>query len=101
MPLHRRPARHWLVVLFAILIGFTAVSSCSPGAKLLLSGGEKVRNLPHTPPSGPLVIIFAFDGVGYHELGKALESGHAPNLQKLLGKSHGNGLYEHAWSAPN
>lgn len=99
MPHHRRPARH--VVLFAILIGFSAVVSCSPGAKLLLSGGERVRSLPHAPPSGPLVLIFAFDGVGYQELGKALESGHAPNLEKLLGKSHGNGLYEHAWSAPN
>ena len=101
MPLHRRPARHRFVVLFAILIGFTAVVSCSPGAKLLLSGGEKVRNLPHAPASGPLVLIFAFDGVGYHELGKALESGNAPNLAKLLGKSRGDGLYEHAWSAPN
>lgn len=89
------------MVLFAILIGFSAVVSCSPGAKLLLSGGERVRSLPHAPPSGPLVLIFAFDGVGYQELGKALESGHAPNLEKLLGKSHGNGLYEHAWSAPN
>jgi hypothetical protein len=101
MPLHRRPARHRLVVLFAILLGFTAVFSCSPGAKLLLSGGEKVQALPHAPPSGPLVLIFAFDGVGYHELGKALESGRAPNLEKLLGKSRGEGLYEHAWSAPN
>ena len=89
------------MVVFAILIGFTAASSCSPGAKLLLSRGEKVRNLPHAPPSGPLVLIFAFDGVGYHELNKALESGHAPNLEKLLGQSRGNGLYEHAWSAPN
>src|SRR5215472_8551269 len=101
MPLHRQPARHRLVVLFAILIGFTAVFSCSPGARLLLSGGEKVRTLPHAPPNGPLVLIFAFDGVGYHELGKALESGHAPNLEQLLGKSRGDGLYEHAWSASN
>ena len=101
MPLHRRPARHRPAVPFAILVGFIAVASCSPGAKLLLSGGEKVRTFPHAPPSGPLVLIFAFDGVGYHELGKTLESGHAPNLEKLLGKSRGNGLYEHAWSAPN
>src|SRR5215469_11205136 len=101
MPLHRQPARHRLVVLFAILIGVTAVFSCSPGARLLLSGGEKVRTLPHAPPNGPLVLIFAFDGVGYHELGKALESGHAPNLEQLLGKSRGDGLYEHAWSASN
>jgi hypothetical protein len=101
MPFQRRPARHPLVVLFAILIGVTAVISCSPGVKLLLSGGEKVRNLPHAPPNGPLVLIFAFDGVGYHELGKALESGSAPNLEKLLGRSRGEGLYEHAWSAPN
>src|SRR5215469_452169 len=101
MPFQRRPAGHPLVVLFAILNGVTAVISCSPGVKLLLSGGEKVRNLPHAPPSGPLVLIFAFDGVGYHELGKALQSGSAPNLEKLLGKSRGEGLYEHAWSAPN
>jgi hypothetical protein len=101
MPLRRRPARYWHAVVFAILIGSTAVYSCSPSAKLLLSGGEKVRNLPHTPPSGPLVLIFAFDGVGYHELNKALESGRTPNLEQLLGKSRGDGLYEHAWSAPN
>ena len=101
MPAHRRPARHRLVVVFAILIGFTAVSSCSPGARLLLSRGERVRNLPHAPPSGPLVLIFAFDGVGYHELNKALESGHTPNLEQLLCKGRGDGLYEHAWSAPN
>src|SRR5215831_8706094 len=101
MPPHRRPARHRFAVLFAILIGLTAASSCSPGAQLLLSGGEKVRNYPHTPPSGPLVLIFAFDGVGYHELNEALESPGTPNLVQLLGKSRGEGQYEHAWSAPN
>ena len=60
-----------------------------------------MRNLPHTPPSGPLVLIFAFDGVGYHQLQDALDSGHAPNLTQMLGARRGDGLYEHAWSAPN
>ncbi len=101
MPLLRRASRHLRAVLLAILIAFTAVWSCSPAAKMVLNGGEKVRNLPHTPPTGPLVLIFAFDGAGYHELTKAIGSGHAPNLQGLLGKSRGNGVYEHGWSAPN
>jgi hypothetical protein len=48
-----------------------------------------------------LVLIFAFDGVGYHELNEALESPGTPNLVQLLGKSRGEGEYEHAWSAPN
>src|SRR5262245_28688897 len=101
MPRHPRPARHRFAVLFAILIGLLAASSCNTRAPLACSGGEKVRNYPHTLPSGPLVLIFAFDGVGYHELSKALESGHTPNLEQLLGKSRGDGLYEHAWSAPS
>ena len=87
--------------LAAILLAIIAVSSCSPAAKLLLNGGEKVRDLSHTPPNGPVVLIFAFDGAGYDQLKKAIDSGDAPNLQGMLGKSRGNGLYEHAWSAPN
>ena len=98
---HRRPPRHWVAIVCATLIAFAAAWSCSPAAKLVLSGGEKVRDLQHTPPSGPLVLIFAFDGVGYHQLQDALDSGHTPNLAGMLGARRGNGLYEHAWSAPN
>src|SRR5208282_3251362 len=85
--------------LAAILLAIIAVSSCSPAAKLLLNGGEKVRDLSHTPPNGPVVLIFAFDGAGYDQLKKAVDSGDAPNLQGMLGKSGGNGLYEPAWSS--
>ena len=92
--------RH-LAISIALVATVAALWSCTPSTRLVLNGGEKVRNLPHTPPEGPLVLIFAFDGVGYHELTKAIDSGQAPNMQNMLGKPLGNSLYAHGWSTPN
>ena len=76
-------------------------TSCS-SAKLLLAGGEKrVRHKLRQPQPGPYVLIFAFDGVGYDQLMKAINSGKAPAMAKMLGKEEGQGLYEHAYSLPN
>jgi hypothetical protein len=76
--------------------------SCTPATKLLVQGGEKKATpVAHPAPPGPRVLIFALDGVGYDQLLTALRSGKAPNMAGLLGREQGEGLYEHAYSAPD
>jgi hypothetical protein len=79
-----------------------AIGSCTPTTRLLFHGGERrAVRVPHPAQPGNNVLIFAFDGVGYDQLMAALQSGKAPNLSGLLGADHGNGVYEHAYSAPD
>ncbi len=77
------------------------LAGCS-ATKLLFQGGEKqVRHHLRPVEPGPYVLIFGFDGAGYDQLTKAINSGSAPNLHAMLGKKQGGGVYEHAYSAPN
>ncbi|HEY2106091.1 MAG TPA: alkaline phosphatase family protein [Candidatus Binataceae bacterium] len=82
---------------------FLLIGSCTPVTRLLVQGGEKQATpVPHPPaPPGPHVLIFAFDGVGYHQFVEVIQSDQAPNLSGLLGRDLGDGLYQHAYSAPN
>jgi Type I phosphodiesterase / nucleotide pyrophosphatase len=79
-----------------------AIGSCTPVTRMAIRGGERpaVRT-PHPVTNGPRVLIFAFDGAGYNQLMAAINSGKAPNLRGLLGEDRGNGVYEHAYSAPD
>ena len=80
---------------------FLPLASCS-SAKLLLSGGEKqVKHHLHPLEPGPYVLVFAFDGVGYGQLMAAVNSGKIPTMAAMLGKSEGDGVYEHAYIVPN
>ena len=79
------------------------LASCTPATRLLFSGGEKqVKQHLRPVEPGPYVLVFGFDGAGYDQLMEAIQSGNAPNLHELLGKKLGDdGVYEHAYSAPN
>ncbi len=69
---------------------------------MAVNGGERpATRTPHPVTEGPHVLIFAFDGVGYHQLMDAINSGKAPNLSGMLGADEGNGVYAHAYSAPD
>src|SRR5215469_11131284 len=91
---------HVLLLLFIAPI-FLLLGSCTPTTKMLVQGGERpATGEEHPPSSGPHVLIFGFDGAGYDQLMAAIKSGNAPNLSGLLGADLGNGIYEHAYSAP-
>jgi hypothetical protein len=95
-----RIRRTLLLILMATL--FIALGSCTPTPKMLMRGGERpATEEQHPPSSGPHVLIFGFDGAGYNELMVAIRSGSAPNLSGLLAGDLGNGVYEHAYSAPD
>ncbi len=90
-------------VRFAVLVAILsfALLSCSPAKLVLNRGEEHPHPLPRVTEPGPNVLIFGFDGTGYNQLNEAIKSGRAPNLQALLGKNLGGGLYEQAYSAPD
>ena len=63
------------------------LASCS-SVKLLLNGGEKqVKHHLRPAEPGPYVLIFAFDGAGYDQLMEAINSGKAPAMAGMLGKT--------------
>lgn len=98
--------RHKLVSILlrcalVLACSFLPLTSCS-SVKLLLSGGEKqVKHHLHPLEPGPYVLVFAFDGVGYGQLMQAVNTGKIPTMAAMLGKSEGDGVYEHAYIVPN
>ena len=88
--------------LASTCIAILTLASCS-SVKLLMSGGEKqVKHHLHPLEPGPYVLVFAYDGVGINQLMEAINSGKAPAMAAMLGKSEGSGgLFEHAYSVPN
>jgi hypothetical protein len=98
--------RHKLVsillrcALVSACVALSTLCSCS-AAKFLLHGGERAKKNIRPDQPGPYVLIFAFDGAGYDQLMEAINSGKAPAIAGMLGKSEGGGLYEHAYSVPN
>jgi hypothetical protein len=71
-------------------------------AELLAEEGERVLREPLRPVRGaPRVLVFALDGVGEDELLDAVASGRAPQLATLLGRSLGDGVFEHGYAATN
>jgi hypothetical protein len=63
--------------------------------------GERDKSHIRPDQTGPYVLIFAFDGAGYDQLMEASNSGKAPAMARMLGKSKGGGLYEHGYSVPD
>jgi len=53
------------------------------------------------PPHALHVPIFALDGVGDDQFTEATRPGASPNVDALLGKPVGGGVYEHGYSIPN
>jgi Type I phosphodiesterase / nucleotide pyrophosphatase len=100
-----RPNRiHLILVRLALAATGAAIlnlTACT-ATRMLLTGREKqVKHHLRPVEPGPYVIVFGFDGAGYDQLNEAIQSGKAPNLQAMLGKHIDDGVYEHAYSAPN
>jgi len=91
------------ITLTIIAIASSFLLSCSEVIELVGQGGEKpLRNAELPPPStGPRVLLFALDGVGYDQLMEALHSGQFLHLQTLLGTEKQDGLFEHGYAVPN
>ena len=51
-------------------------------------------------PNGPRMIIFALDGAVPAGMMEGIKSPHMPAISGVLGKDEGNGLFEHAYAAP-
>jgi hypothetical protein len=66
------------------------------------TGGEQKMSPVAVPasPNGPRMIIFALDGAVPAGLMAAVKSNQLPNISGLLGKDEGNGMFEHAYAAP-
>jgi hypothetical protein len=92
--------RRCALILISMCVALSILSACST-AKFLLHGGERDKSHIRPEQTGPYVLIFAFDGAGYDQLMEAINSGKAPAMAIMLGKSEGAGLYEHAYSVPN
>jgi Type I phosphodiesterase / nucleotide pyrophosphatase len=86
--------------LIATCVALSLLAACS-SVKFLLHGGERDKSHIRPEQPGPYVLIFGFDGAGYDQLMEAINSGKAPAMAAMLGKSEGGGLYEHAYSVPN
>jgi type I phosphodiesterase/nucleotide pyrophosphatase len=91
------------------LLGYLSVfamilwlGSCALVFDTIRTGGEKKLDpaAPPTSDSGPRVIIFALDGTNQAQLMQAIRTGKMPNLAGLLGKEAGQGLFQHAYAAP-
>jgi len=101
-----RPNRITIILIRLALAATGAaifnLAACTPATKLFFQGGEKqVKHHLRPVEPGPYVLVFGFDGAGYDQLMEAINSGSAPNLYAMLGKKQGDGVYEHAYSAPN
>jgi len=86
--------------LVSTCVALSLLTSCTT-VKFILHGGERAKKHIRPEQPGPYVLIFAFDGAGYDQLMEAINSGKAPAMAGMLGKSEGGGLYEHAYSVPN
>jgi Type I phosphodiesterase / nucleotide pyrophosphatase len=87
----------------AVAAGLLLFSACLLITHSIKTGGEQKLAKAAPPPRrhGPHVIIFALDGAVPDRLMEAIHSGDAPNVARLLGKDEGDGLFEHAYAAPN
>ncbi len=89
-------------LLLALALALAA--SCSFVARTVVTRGEvtlRPKLIAHpVPKQTPRVIVFCLDGAGYDQLMEAVRSGKAPHIAALLGKEKGNGVFEHAFSAP-
>ncbi|MHB8384318.1 MAG: alkaline phosphatase family protein [Candidatus Binataceae bacterium] len=102
--MHQRPVnlfRREQLVAGIVAVTAIAMAACGLVGKTLSTGGEqRLKPAPVQTLAEPRVIIFALDGAGYHQLMDAIDSGNAPNIASILGKSQGGGVYEHAYNTP-
>ncbi len=95
---------HRLFRLLTAIALASVLCGCHLIGKTIQTGGEQrlAKVAPPPPPKEAVhVIVFALDGGVPASLMAAMDSGHAPNLAKLLGRPRGHGLFDHAYSAPH
>lgn len=97
----RRAASSMIRLLFPVSL--VLIAGCGPVGKLIAHGGtEQLKPVVATPPpQAPHVLIFALDGVGYDQFSEATRPGASPNVDAILGKPVGDGVYAHGYSIPN
>ena len=94
-----------IISRLATAVALIILASCTLVSETLKTGGEKqltrtpVPKKIESPPAR--VIVLALDGATPTQLMAAINSGHAPHLQALLGAPQSDGLYEHAYAAPH
>ncbi len=79
-------------------------SGCVLVTQTIKTGGEQklAANPPPPPPKdGVHVIVFALDGAVPAQLMNVIHEGRAPQISAILGKDHGDGLFEHGYEAPH
>ena len=66
------------------------------------TGGEERATKVEVPasPNGPRMIIFALDGAVPAGMMEDLKNLQMPHVKELLGNDQGDGLFEHAYAAP-
>ncbi len=99
--LRPKPASLLRCALISTCVALSFFTGSCSSVKFLLHGGERDKSHIRPEQPGPYVLIFAFDGAGYDQLMEAINSGKAPAMAGMLGKSEGAGLYEHAYSVPD
>jgi hypothetical protein len=67
------------------------------------TGGEERATRFEVPasPNGPRMIIFALDGAVPAGMMDNIKNLQMPHVKELLGEDQGDGLFEHAYAAPN
>jgi hypothetical protein len=90
-----------LLGLLAVACGGFLIGCNFLSTILVHQGEQSLRPLPSAPPTGPRVIVFALDGVGYNQMAEAIQTGKTPHINALLGEKHRDGLFEHAYSTPH
>jgi hypothetical protein len=96
----------WIIIVLLIAGGaFYLWKSNTPVGELVEmaadNGDRKLRDEIRPAQGGTRLLVFAFDGVGADELEKAIESGRASRIAKLLGTKEGGGLFKNGYSIQN
>jgi hypothetical protein len=99
VPLRRLAALALLLALPGCRIAHTSTGEI---AELFAMGHERVLREPmHEARGSRRVLIFALDGVNRDVLYGMIRGGRMPIVAGLLGAERGEGLYDHAYAAPD
>jgi len=96
----------WLLVAIALGAGiyyfWKSNTPISELAEIAIEDGDhQLRDELRPAKGGTRLLVFAFDGVGAEELHKAIDSGYAARIARLLGKKQDGGLYQNGYSVQN
>jgi hypothetical protein len=89
-----------VVILFLFSCGLAKTSGFV--THTIETGGEERATKVEVPasPTGPRMIIFALDGAVPAGMMDDIKNLQMPHVKELLGEDQGDGLFEHAYAAP-